>query len=55
MYLSMIPMRPIGRPRPKIPLHLPDAGSGLILTSIVVLLMAGIGKKFGFFHRRERS
>lgn len=51
MHGRVIPMRPIGRPKPKVPVHMSEAGSGLILTSIVVLLLAGMWKKFRF-HRR---
>jgi hypothetical protein len=48
MFVPGIPLLPIREPRPKPPVHVPDAGGGLILLSIVVLSAAVIWKKLGF-------
>jgi len=51
MYLAEVRMRPTTHPRPKTPTHVPDSGSGLIVLSCVILLLAIIRKKFGWFQR----
>ncbi len=52
MYVAGIPMKPVASPRPKTPSHVPDSGSGFIVMSVVILLLAVIGKKLGFLKGR---
>jgi hypothetical protein len=52
MYFVLEPMRPVASPRRSVPAHVPDSGSGLILISVVILLMAVIWKKLGFSRSR---
>jgi|HubBroStandDraft_6_1064221.scaffolds.fasta_scaffold10805_4 hypothetical protein len=53
MYIAEIHRRPIASPRPRTPAHVPDSGSGLIVLSFVILLLAIIRKKFGWFQRHR--
>ena len=56
MFVPGIPLLPIKQPRPpQPPAHVPDAGGGLILMSIVVLLAAIVWKKLGFSKRPQTS
>jgi len=55
MFISFSPMRPVVPPRHRVPMHVPDAGSGLILMSVITLLFAAIMKKLGFFARRQEQ
>jgi hypothetical protein len=47
MYIAVVPMRPTSAPKHRVPKHVPDVGSGFILLSVVVLLMAAVWKRFG--------
>jgi hypothetical protein len=53
MYLAEIHKRPVASPRQRTPAHVPDSGAGLIVLSVVILLLAILRKKLGWFPRRR--
>jgi len=52
MHFIEVHRKPVPTPRPRTPSHVPDSGSGLIVLSCVILLLAVIRKKLGWFPSR---
>lgn len=50
-----ISMRPLAPHKPVVPMHVPDAGSGLVVMSGILLVMAILWKKLGWSKTTQNS
>jgi hypothetical protein len=50
-----IPMKPSAPLKPAVPMHVPDAGSGLVVMSGILLVMAILWKKLGWKKQTQNS